>query len=151
MKFLPLLVLGLGSVTAFVTTKPSFVVVQKTKHAMVVENAEVQAQVQDRLRHKSKVCVITGASQGLGQAMAYELAKYGQKIVVNYYPGLDESAQATVDQIKVLGGDGIAIAADCTNPEQIKRMFSQVMDHYGKVDGTFPFLSILHHGYRCRW
>jgi hypothetical protein len=146
MKFLPLLVLGLGSVAAFVTTKPSFVVVHKTKHSIVVENAEVQAQVQDSLRHKSKVCVITGASQGLGQAMAYELAKYGQKVVVNYYPGMDDSAQATVDQVKVLGGDAIAIAADCTNPEQIKRMFSQVMDHYGKVDGTFLLISFFHHG-----
>jgi NAD(P)-dependent dehydrogenase (short-subunit alcohol dehydrogenase family) len=35
-----------------------------------------------------------------------------------------------------LGGDGIAVPADCTQPDQIAKMFDQVMDHYGKVDGT---------------
>jgi hypothetical protein len=86
-----------------------------------------------------KVCVITGASQGLGQAMAYELAKYGHYVVVNYFPGCQESAQATVDQIELLGGDGMAVPADCTQPEQLKTMFDQIIDHYGKVDGTYEY------------
>lgn len=88
----------------------------------------------------AKVCVITGASQGLGQAMAYELAKYGHKVVVNYYPGCQESAQETVDRIQELGGDGFAVPADCTKPEEIEKMFAQIMDHYGKVDGKSCFV-----------
>ena len=35
-----------------------------------------------------------------------------------------------------LGGDAIAVAADCTKPEQLSKMFDQIIDHYGKVDGT---------------
>jgi short chain dehydrogenase len=83
----------------------------------------------------TKVCVITGASQGLGRAMALELARYGQKVVVNYYPGLDDDAQATVEEINGLGGDGFAVPADCTDPHQIKEMFETVVDHFGRVDG----------------
>lgn len=82
----------------------------------------------------SKVVLITGASQGLGQAMAYEMAKYGHNIVVNYYPGMAEQAQATLEEIRRLGGDGIAIPADCTNEEEVEQMFHRAVDHYGRVD-----------------
>ena len=41
--------------------------------------------------------LIAGASQGLGQAMAYEMAQYGHNIVVNYYPGMAEQAQSWVE------------------------------------------------------
>jgi 3-oxoacyl-[acyl-carrier protein] reductase len=73
-------------------------------------------------------------AQGLGQAMAYEFAKHGQKVVVNFFPGLQESAQETVEEIVKLGGDAIAIPADCTHPEQIRAMFAQAIDHFGAVD-----------------
>lgn len=82
----------------------------------------------------AKVILITGASQGLGQAMAYELAKHGQKIVVNYFPGQDESAEATVEEIKALGGDGIALPADTTNKEQVHDMMDRAFEEYGHVD-----------------
>ena len=55
---------------------------------------------------------------------------------MNFFPGCDVDAQATVDQIVELGGDAIAVAADCTKPEQLSKMFDQIIDHYGKVDGT---------------
>lgn len=86
------------------------------------------------LAENAKVVLITGASQGLGKAMALEIAKYGHKLIVNFYPGCEEAAQQTVDEIALLGGDGIAIAADCTKPEQVHKMFDQALDHYGKVD-----------------
>lgn len=115
--------------TAFVT-KPAYTFSTK----LGVASEEVRSEPKSNLEQDAKVILITGSSQGLGQAMAYEMAKYGQKVVVNYYPGMQESAQETVDQIKALGGDGIACAADCTNPEQIEKMFSEVIDHYGRCD-----------------
>lgn len=57
----------------------------------------------------AKVVLITGASQGLGQAIAREIAKFGQKIVVNYIAGCEEGAEETVQQVKDMGGDAVAI------------------------------------------
>lgn len=61
----------------------------------------------------AKVCLVTGSSRGLGKAIALELGKAGQKVVVNYVSdGSKESAEATVEEIKALGGDAIAVQAD---------------------------------------
>jgi NAD(P)-dependent dehydrogenase (short-subunit alcohol dehydrogenase family) len=61
----------------------------------------------------AKVCLVTGSSRGLGKAIALELGKAGQKVVVNFVSdGSKESADATVEEIKALGGDAIAVQAD---------------------------------------
>jgi 3-oxoacyl-[acyl-carrier protein] reductase len=61
----------------------------------------------------AKVCLVTGSSRGLGRAIAVELGKYGQKVVVNYMsPGSTESAEETVRLIKEAGGDAIAVMGD---------------------------------------
>ena len=62
---------------------------------------------------------------------------------MNYFPGCDDDAQNTVNKIIELGGnDAIAVAADCTKPDQIKTMFDRVVDHYGQVDGTLLVRSV---------
>ena len=167
--------LFLSSLTCLVASVSSFVVRNQAtvtpRHArtsmeMVSEMSKVSQELRDLICKETKVCVITGASQGLGQAMAYELvskatstriqsgssthsfysiahsvfafmskARFGQKVVVNYYPGCDEAAQETVNHIEELGGDGIAVPADCTQPDQLEKMFARIVDHYGKVDG----------------
>lgn len=61
----------------------------------------------------AKVCLVTGSSRGLGKAIALELGKAGQKVVINYVSdGSKESADATVEEVKALGGDAIAVQAD---------------------------------------
>jgi hypothetical protein len=132
--FLPFL---FGLTSAFVN-RPTFVshLESLTKVRMVAESETLLSDLQNNKDKKTKVCVITGSSQGLGQAMAFELAKYGHNVVVNYFPGCQDAAQETVDKIKDLDGDGIALPADCTHPDEIKKMFDQIVDHYGKVDGT---------------
>lgn len=82
----------------------------------------------------ARVILITGASQGLGKAMAFEFAKYGQHVVVNYYPGLEEDAQATLEEVKKLGGDGMILPADTTNKEQVDEMMDAAFQEYGHVD-----------------
>jgi len=63
----------------------------------------------------AKVCLVTGSSRGLGKAIALELGRHGQKVVVNYVSdGSAASAEETVKQIKALGGDAIAVQADST-------------------------------------
>ena len=61
----------------------------------------------------AKVCLVTGSSRGLGKSIALELGKAGQKVVVNYVSDSSKkSADATVAEIKALGGDAIAVQAD---------------------------------------
>jgi hypothetical protein len=61
----------------------------------------------------AKVILVTGSSRGLGKAIAVDLGKHGQKVIVNYVSdSSNESAQATVDEIKAAGGDAVAIQAD---------------------------------------
>ena len=64
----------------------------------------------------AKVCLVTGSSRGLGRAIAVELGKHGQKVVVNYMsPGSADSAEETVKMIKDAGGDAFAVMGDGTN------------------------------------
>lgn len=61
----------------------------------------------------AKVILVTGSSRGLGKAVALEMGKAGQKVIVNYVSdGSKEAADQTVSEIKELGGDAVAIQAD---------------------------------------
>lgn len=82
---------------------------------------------------ENKVALVTGASRGIGAAVALHLAKAGAKIIVNYTGGL-EAAQQTVAAIESAGGEAIALQADVANPEQVKAMFDAAIAHFGKID-----------------
>ena len=61
----------------------------------------------------AKVVLVTGSSRGLGKAIALDLGKAGQKVIVNFVSdSSQDSAEATVAEIKALGGDAVAIQAD---------------------------------------
>jgi len=81
----------------------------------------------------AKVCLVTGASRGIGAAIALELGKSGQKVVVNY-AGSEAKALEVVEAVKAAGGDAIAIQADCGNQASIQDMFKKIMEEYGTVD-----------------
>ncbi|MFC4314562.1 SDR family NAD(P)-dependent oxidoreductase [Steroidobacter flavus] len=77
----------------------------------------------------NKVAIITGAAGGMGQAAAILFAQEGAKIAVI---DLKESAaQPTVDQIRANGGTAIAIGADITRTEDVKRIVSRTVDELG--------------------
>ena len=59
---------------------------------------------------KGKVALVTGASRGIGRAIAIDLAKQGANVVVNY-AGNEQKANEVVDEIKHLGQDAIAVQA----------------------------------------
>jgi NAD(P)-dependent dehydrogenase (short-subunit alcohol dehydrogenase family) len=57
--------------------------------------------------------LVTGSSRGLGKAIALELGKAGQKVIINFVSDSSkDGAEATVAEIKALGGDAVAIQAD---------------------------------------
>jgi len=81
----------------------------------------------------AKVILVTGASRGLGAAIATDLGSHGHKIVVNY-AGSEAKALEVVETIKKSGGDAIAVQADCSDPESIKSMFAKIVEEYGTCD-----------------
>jgi 3-oxoacyl-[acyl-carrier protein] reductase len=68
------------------------------------------------------VCIVTGGSRGLGRAIALSLGGQGCRVVVNYANSA-AAAESVVDEIKGLGGDGIAVQADMSDPAGIDSLF----------------------------
>ena len=84
-------------------------------------------------RLTGKVAIVTGASRGIGAAIALRLAADGAKVIVNYNRS-KESADAVVASIKKSGGDAVAIKADLADPPQIVPLFDAALKTYGKLD-----------------
>ena len=82
---------------------------------------------------QDQVAIVTGASRGLGQAIAMELAQKGAKIVVNY-AGSQVRAEQVVQDIKSIGGEGIAVQADVANTEQVQALIKQTIEAFGRID-----------------
>jgi acetoacetyl-CoA reductase len=79
------------------------------------------------------VVVVTGASRGLGHAIAEELGRGGASLVVNYSRS-KEPAEELVDQLKEGGVDAIAVQADVSDPEQAQSLIDQTIEHFNRID-----------------
>ena len=75
------------------------------------------------------VVIVTGASRGLGRAIAEEMAEGGAKVVVNYSRS-KEPAEELVEKISQGGGEAIAVQADVSDPEQAKRLVDETMSAF---------------------
>ena len=82
---------------------------------------------------KEAVVVVTGASRGLGRAIAEELASGGAKVVVNYSRS-KEPAEEVVNQITESGGEAIAVQADVSDAEQAQKLIDQAIEKFNRVD-----------------
>src|ERR1700736_1369679 len=95
----------------------------------------------------SKAAIITGASGGLGSAVARRLATDGFAIAVNY-SGNSGPAEKLVTELKAAGGQAIAVQADVTNPADVENLFKKTLATFGGVDvvvhsaGIMPLLPI---------
>jgi len=80
-----------------------------------------------------KVAVVTGAARNIGRAIALALAAGGAKVAVNTRSNLDQ-AERVVGEIKALGSDARAYAADVAEPAQVRAMVDRIVSDFGRID-----------------
>ncbi|KST63457.1 3-oxoacyl-[acyl-carrier-protein] reductase [Mastigocoleus testarum] len=97
----------------------------------VLELSEVLPENLQTLR--SQVAVVTGASRGIGRAIALELAKMGATVAVNYASS-SGAAEELVEAITKAGGSAIALQADVSKAEQVDALIKAVMEKFKRVD-----------------
>lgn len=84
-------------------------------------------------RFQGKVAIVTGSSRGIGRAIAETLASQGATVVVNYSKSAD-AANEVVAGIEARGGRAIAIQADVSRVEDVRRLYTQAQEKLGHVD-----------------
>lgn len=98
-------------------------------------------------RLQGKNALVTGASKGIGAAIAANMAAEGASVVVNYASSKG-GADAVVDRIMRNGGKALAVQADVSQPEEIQRLFAEARKAFGKLDivvnnaGIYEFLPL---------
>ncbi|HYK72397.1 MAG TPA: 3-oxoacyl-ACP reductase [Pseudoneobacillus sp.] len=82
---------------------------------------------------KGKIVLITGASRGIGEAIAKKFGAEGSFVVVNYLKN-KHLAENVVTEIESLGGQAVAIQADVREENQVNEMLAQIIDSFGGID-----------------
>ena len=82
---------------------------------------------------EQKCAVVTGASRGIGRAIALELASQGAKVVVNY-SGSEQKALDVVAEIAENGGEAIAVQANISDNDSVQALMKKALDTYGSLD-----------------
>jgi glucose 1-dehydrogenase len=77
--------------------------------------------------------LVTGASSGIGRAIALSLGDAGADVVINYVSGEDE-AEALAEEIRTRGARALTLRADVSDETQVRAMFSAMLDEFGTVD-----------------
>jgi len=85
------------------------------------------------MKLSGKVALVTGASSGIGKAIALYLAEEGADVAINYHSNLEE-AEEVVRRVKSMGKRAIAVKADVSSSAEVKEMFSKVISEFSTLD-----------------
>lgn len=97
---------------------------------------------------EDKVIVITGSTKGLGKELALNIARYGAKIVINYCH--DESqALKTIQEISCINKHVLLCRADVSDEKQVRKMYREVKERFGKIDVLINNAGIVADNYLC--
>jgi 3-oxoacyl-[acyl-carrier protein] reductase len=87
----------------------------------------------DQKMLEGKIAIVTGASRGIGRAIAEELAANGAKVVVNYNSS-ESAAQEVITSIEAAGGQAIAVQADVSKYDDSQSLAKVTLDTFGQID-----------------
>jgi 3-oxoacyl-[acyl-carrier protein] reductase len=82
---------------------------------------------------KGKVAIVTGASKGIGAAIAEDLAREGASVIVNYSSS-PQKAEEVVGRIKANGGSAKAVRADVSKPADARQLIDATLAEFGRAD-----------------
>jgi 3-oxoacyl-[acyl-carrier protein] reductase len=85
------------------------------------------------MRLNGQVAIVTGASRGIGRAIAELFAREGAKVVINYNVS-EKEGLAVREKIEKQGGKGICVKADVSKRDEVNRMIGTVVKTYGRID-----------------
>ncbi|XOQ26723.1 MAG: 3-oxoacyl-[acyl-carrier-protein] reductase [Mitsuokella multacida] len=80
-----------------------------------------------------KAALVTGASRGIGRAIALRLASEGAKVAINF-AGNQKAAEEVKSEIEANGGEAILVQANVADPAAVEAMFAKVVEAFGTVD-----------------
>ena len=81
----------------------------------------------------SQICLVTGASRGIGRGIAVELGRLGHTVAINY-AGNQAAAEECLQMVRKAGGDGLVVQADIGREADRERMVQTVLEAYGRID-----------------
>jgi NAD(P)-dependent dehydrogenase (short-subunit alcohol dehydrogenase family) len=83
---------------------------------------------------EGKVCLVSGASRGLGRAVAMEFARQGASLVINSRPSSAKDLAETELRLKVIGAPVLRVSADVALRADVERLAAEALMHFGRVD-----------------
>lgn len=86
------------------------------------------------MRLKDKVALVTGASSGIGKAIATRFAAEGAHVAVNYRPGSQPDLDAARAEVATFGPTAIAVSADVSKRDDVEQMMADVIAAFGRID-----------------
>ncbi|MVM30755.1 SDR family oxidoreductase [Spirosoma sp. HMF4905] len=89
--------------------------------------------IKDLFNLSGKNALVTGSSQGIGQAIALALAEFGANVIVHNRHG-DEEAQNVADQIRQIGGKSAVVGIDLSEANAIEKLYRQATEPFGPID-----------------
>jgi len=99
--------------------------------------------MEERMRLKDKVVIVTGGGRGMGAAYCVAMAREGARVIVNYV-GNAKAAESVVNQIRKDGGEALAFQADVGKKGDVQKMVDFTVQKYGRLDVMVSNAGLVH-------